>query len=140
MVGGALRGLAFQANQGAVGVEYAAEVVEYAAEVVDSTAEVVDARTQVVVPDRTKITTTDAERRVVQPAGLQDRINALVSSVPRGMVMHRLQACCDPLTGRAFVRPSGTEDIVRVYAEATTQAAADELAARVAEAVQATCG
>ena len=43
------------------------------------------------------------------------------------------------VAGRAFVRPSGTEDVVRVYAEARTQPAADELAARVARAVH-DCG
>ena len=32
-------------------------------------------------------------------------------------------------------RPSGTEDIVRVYAEADTQSHADELAVHVASAV-----
>lgn len=37
--------------------------------------------------------------------------------------------------GRAFVRPSGTEDVVRVYAEAATQAAADDLARLVARHV-----
>ncbi|EOD16703.1 putative phosphoglucomutase 3 [Emiliania huxleyi CCMP1516] len=36
--------------------------------------------------------------------------------------------------GRAFVRPSGTEDVVRVYAEAATQQAADELARKVGQA------
>ena len=30
--------------------------------------------------------------------------------------------------GRCFVRPSGTEDVVRVYAEAETQADSDKLA------------
>lgn len=40
--------------------------------------------------------------------------------------------CC---AGRAFVRPSGTEDVVRVYAEAATQQAADDLAAEVARHV-----
>ncbi|CAN0126952.1 unnamed protein product, partial [Heterosigma akashiwo] len=30
--------------------------------------------------------------------------------------------------GRCFVRPSGTENVVRVYAEAETQRAADALA------------
>lgn len=34
--------------------------------------------------------------------------------------------------GRAFVRPSGTEDVVRVYAEASTQKFADLLAQAVA--------
>ena len=40
--------------------------------------------------------------------------------------------CC---AGRAFVRPSGTEDTVRVYAEAATQQAADHLALEVARQV-----
>lgn len=52
------------------------------------------------------INTTDAERRAVTPAGLQDSIDALVTKYKKA---------------RAFVRPSGTEDIVRVYAEADTQ-------------------
>ena len=38
--------------------------------------------------------------------------------------------------GRAFVRPSGTEDVVRVYAEAETQEEADELAQKVAAHVR----
>jgi phosphoacetylglucosamine mutase len=37
--------------------------------------------------------------------------------------------------GRCFVRPSGTEDVVRVYAEASTQEAADTLANSVAKLV-----
>lgn len=53
------------------------------------------------------------------------------------------QSCCCaagvPL-GRAFVRPSGTEDVVRVYAEASTQQAADELATAVARHVHQTAG
>lgn len=35
-------------------------------------------------------------------------------------------------SGRAFARPSGTEDAVRVYAEAASQEAADALAKEVA--------
>lgn len=34
------------------------------------------------------------------------------------------------------MRPSGTEDVVRVYAEASTQEATDTLANRVAELVE----
>jgi phosphoacetylglucosamine mutase len=37
-------------------------------------------------------------------------------------------------------RPSGTEDIVRVYAEADTQANADQLAVQVASAVHQLAG
>lgn len=38
--------------------------------------------------------------------------------------------------GRSFVRPSGTEDCVRVYAEAETKEAADQLANEVAGIVK----
>eukprot|EP00730_Choanoeca_flexa_P009797 TRINITY_DN1339_c0_g1_i1.p1 TRINITY_DN1339_c0_g1~~TRINITY_DN1339_c0_g1_i1.p1 ORF type:complete len:531 (+),score=124.34 TRINITY_DN1339_c0_g1_i1:168-1595(+) len=75
---------------------------------------------KVKVADRTAIETTDAERRCVAPAGLQDAINALVEQAPNG---------------RSFVRPSGTEDVVRVYAEAATREAADKLAYAVANKV-----
>lgn len=75
---------------------------------------------KLVVADRTAITTTDAERRCVTPAGLQDAIDAAVAGCPRG---------------RAFARPSGTEDAVRVYAEADSQQAADALARDVARLV-----
>lgn len=71
------------------------------------------------VQDRTAITTIEDESRVLQPKVLQDAIDALVSAVPRG---------------RAFVRPSGTEDVVRVYAEAASQEQADALACAVAQA------
>ena len=37
--------------------------------------------------------------------------------------------------GRAFTRPSGTEDAVRVYAEAESKDAADALALAVAQAL-----
>lgn len=73
------------------------------------------------VRDRTLVTTKDAERQVVTPAGMQDRINATVAKYTRG---------------RSFVRPSGTEDVVRVYAEADTKEAADQLANDVAEIVK----
>lgn len=56
--------------------------------------------------DRRLIDTTDAERRAVSPAGLQEAIDSLVKKHKKA---------------RSFVRPSGTEDVVRVYAEAETQ-------------------
>ncbi|XP_053634172.1 phosphoacetylglucosamine mutase isoform X2 [Cherax quadricarinatus] len=74
----------------------------------------------VTVADRAVITTTDAERECVTPEGLQDAINKIVSAFSKG---------------RSFVRPSGTEDIVRIYAEASTQEEADNLAIQVACAV-----
>nr|XP_054361426.1 phosphoacetylglucosamine mutase isoform X1 [Mirounga angustirostris] len=75
---------------------------------------------KVKVADRQVISTTDAERQVVTPPGLQEAINDLVKK-------YKLS--------RAFVRPSGTEDIVRVYAEADSQENADSLAHAVSLAV-----
>ncbi|CAH0721176.1 unnamed protein product, partial [Brenthis ino] len=75
---------------------------------------------KVTVKDRNAISTADAERQCTAPEGLQTKINELVSKYT---------------SGRSFVRPSGTEDVVRVYAEADTQQSADKLAAEVAQAV-----
>ncbi|KAI0068244.1 phosphoacetylglucosamine mutase [Artomyces pyxidatus] len=72
---------------------------------------------KVVVADRHVFHTEDAERRLVSPKGLQAKIDALVKRYDGG---------------RSFVRPSGTEDVVRVYAEAMIKSQADELAFRVA--------
>ena len=62
--------------------------------------------------------------RVTAPAGLQDRIDEILSKFPS--------------TSRAFVRPSGTEDVVRVYAETpNSQEETDALAKAVVDAVKA---
>ena len=61
------------------------------------------------------------ERRVLGPPGLQEAIDALVENAES--------------PARAFVRTYGTEDIVRVYAEAKTQEGADKLAQAVSDAV-----
>jgi phosphoacetylglucosamine mutase len=65
---------------------------------------------KVVVADRNAFNTEDAERRLVSPQGLQSKIDDLVNKYQGG---------------RSFVRPSGTEDVVRVYAEANLKAQAD---------------
>lgn len=49
---------------------------------------------------------------------------------------HQLTPVVLRCAGRSFVRPSGTEDVVRVYAEAATQQEADALAAAVARQVE----
>ncbi|CAL1542129.1 unnamed protein product [Lymnaea stagnalis] len=71
---------------------------------------------KVKVENRLLVETTDAERRTTKPPGLQEAIDEIVSNYKHG---------------RAFARPSGTEDVVRVYAEADTQANADKLAYEV---------
>ncbi|KAK9463528.1 uncharacterized protein V1516DRAFT_668006 [Lipomyces oligophaga] len=76
---------------------------------------------RVVVRDRFGFKTEDAERRLVEPVGVQAQIDDLVNK-------YKL--------GRSFVRASGTEDAVRVYAEAETRLEADELALKVADLVK----
>ena len=65
---------------------------------------------KVVVSDRNAFRTEDAERRLISPSGLQAKIDELVRRYDGG---------------RSFVRPSGTEDVVRVYAEAILKTQAD---------------
>ncbi|XP_049824037.1 phosphoacetylglucosamine mutase isoform X2 [Aethina tumida] len=72
--------------------------------------------TKVTVQDRTIFTTTDAERKLVTPKGLQEEIDKLVAKYEQA---------------RSFVRASGTEDAVRVYVEAKTQQDVDKLATEV---------
>lgn len=53
----------------------------------------------------------------MKPEGLQKEIDMIVKKYK---------------SGRSFVRPSGTEDLVRVYAEAASKDEADQLALEVA--------
>jgi phosphoacetylglucosamine mutase len=76
---------------------------------------------RVEVRDRNIFKTTDAERKLVEPKGIQANVDQLVGKFSEG---------------RAFARASGTEDAVRVYAEAATRAEADQLATRVADLVK----
>ncbi|XP_022717269.1 phosphoacetylglucosamine mutase-like [Durio zibethinus] len=75
---------------------------------------------KVKVVDRTAVVTANAETLVVSPPGIQEAIDAETAKYPKG---------------RCFIRPSGTEDVIRVYAEASTQEAADSLANSVAKVV-----
>jgi phosphoacetylglucosamine mutase len=85
-------------------------------------------QSKVRVPDRTAIRTNDNETRCIQPPALQTAIDAAVNRY-------------DPQhNARAFVRPSGTEDVVRVYAEASTVESANALAKEVEGIVQSICG
>ena len=70
-------------------------------------------QTKVPVTNKDLIACSGDEMRVVSPQPLQDELEGAMAATPRG---------------RCFVRPSGTEDYVRVYAEAETQEGADSLA------------
>ncbi|WVQ79439.1 hypothetical protein IAT38_001537 [Cryptococcus sp. DSM 104549] len=80
---------------------------------------------KVEVPDRTIFVATDAERKLESPQGLQAKIEAAMGKYE---------------SGRAFVRPSGTEDCVRVYAEAQLAPETDALASTVTELVKQASG
>ncbi len=71
---------------------------------------------KVTVPDRSAISTTNADQTVARPSGLQAKIDEIVAKFEEG---------------RSFVRPSGTEDVVRIYAEAKTAEQASDLAKHI---------
>lgn len=78
---------------------------------------------RVEVSDRNLFTTVEgtAERKLATPVSAQDEIDKLVAKYK---------------DGRAFARASGTEDAVRVYAEAATSPEAKDLANGVAQIVR----
>ena len=68
------------------------------------------------VEDRTIIKCNEDETRCIAPEEIQPAIDKVVEEIPKG---------------RSFVRPSGTENVVRVYAEAETMEQANKLALEV---------
>lgn len=68
------------------------------------------------VEDRTVIKCNEDETRCVEPVEIQPAIDKIVATIPKG---------------RSFVRPSGTENVVRVYAEAETMEQVEKLALEV---------
>jgi phosphoacetylglucosamine mutase len=69
---------------------------------------------------KVQIQCNEDETRLVSPTSLQQALDDAMSATPKG---------------RCFVRPSGTEDVVRVYAEAATQELADSLAQLAVKAI-----
>ena len=76
---------------------------------------------RVEVPDRSIFKATDAERRLESPKGAQALID---------------QYCQMYIKGRSFARASGTENAVRVYAEAYSRIETEKLATSVAKVVE----
>jgi phosphoacetylglucosamine mutase len=75
---------------------------------------------KIAIADRTLIKCTEDETRIVSPISLQNEIDVFIAKAGQH--------------ARAFVRPSGTEDAARVYAEASTKDLANYLAFQVAHA------
>lgn len=76
---------------------------------------------RVEVRDRNIFKAVDAERKLESPPGVQAQIDNLVGKYKYG---------------RSFARASGTEDAVRVYAEAAIRGEAEDLASKVAGVVK----
>ena len=74
-----------------------------------------------VVKDRTKFKVIDDESRLLEPIALQQDIDQAISEVQ---------------SGKAFVRPSGTEDILRLYAEASTEEQVDQLGSKILKIIE----
>lgn len=78
---------------------------------------------KVQIGDRRVIKTGNCERTVTKPASLQQSISDTVAQLSKGHI------------SRVFVRPSGTEDVVRVYAESEKEDVANAVALQVARLV-----
>lgn len=81
---------------------------------------------KVAVKDKSQLRCTEDETRLVEPHALQEAIDRIVQAV-------------DSSHGRCFVRPSGTEDVVRIYAEALAEGSVDRIVDEVRQAILAHC-
>lgn len=75
---------------------------------------------KVAVRDKSSVRCSEDETYLVNPVELQADLQSAMDSVSEG---------------RCFVRPSGTEDVVRIYAEASSTAEAEQLAAEAQRAI-----
>jgi phosphoacetylglucosamine mutase len=73
-----------------------------------------------IATDKHAFTTVNFGRTCIKPIGLQESIDDIIGKYPNA---------------RAFVRPSGTEDIVRIYAECSNFEDIEALAAEVSNAI-----
>lgn len=67
---------------------------------------------KVSIRDKSKLKMSYAEDVILQPKEIQDKLDAILLNYPNT---------------RAFIRPSGTEDIVRLYTESNDSAVVDAL-------------
>jgi phosphoacetylglucosamine mutase len=81
---------------------------------------------KVKVIDRSIIKTNENETECLAPTMVQPALNKLMEE--------------NAPDGRVFIRPSGTEDVVRIYAEASSPEAAQDLAQQAVAIVQLYCG
>lgn len=70
------------------------------------------------VQDRSRLKTTYDETKITEPAALAIEIDTVLEAF-------------SAFQGRAVIRASGTEPVIRIYTEGTTQEAADQLASQL---------
>jgi phosphoacetylglucosamine mutase len=73
-------------------------------------------QTKLIVKDKKAFIATNADRQLIHPVEVQDFIDECTAKMPNA---------------RSFVRPSGTEDIVRLYVEAESEEACEKLTAEI---------
>lgn len=88
------------------------------------------------VKDRSVVTTNENETMATSPPSLQLALDSAIASLVSQSSSSLTSGDAPP---RTFVRPSGTENVVRVYAEASTQRDADVLASEAAAIVYTLC-
>jgi len=88
------------------------------------------------VKDRSIVTTNENETMATSPPSLQPALDSAIASL---LSQSSLSLTSGDAPPRTFVRPSGTENVVRVYAEAATQRDADILASEAAAIVYTLC-
>eukprot|EP00796_Vickermania_ingenoplastis_P010131 gene10131-7090_t len=79
------------------------------------------------VPFPKRIKTTPEETRAVEPVGLQEELDRLVDEIRAELIG------TEAPYARCFARPSGTEAIVRVYSETSTEATCKKLSDRACD-------
>lgn len=89
---------------------------------------------KVKVADRTVILTNDNETAATAPEALQTALQSAMDA------MASQENAGNGPKPRCFVRPSGTEDAVRVYAESNSQRGADSLASEAMMLIYKLCG
>ena len=97
---------------------------------------------KVKVKDRTIIQTNNNETKATSPPSLQpalDMAMSVMSKAQRQIETPGNENGKNSPPPRSFVRPSGTENVVRIYAEASTQNDADALASEAAALVFKLC-
>jgi len=78
------------------------------------------------VADRFKIKVANADRTIVEPKNMQDELDSLVATVNNRISSSNGDGIAQ-VKARCFIRPSGTEDVVRIYIEGGCESDINEI-------------